>query len=403
MKIHKLNATGVAHHFLIALVAVTLVASFGAYRVFFSKASTNSAFSYAGVDSNALFDVTTEGGCWLAGRKWQPAHTAKVKNKAGKVVKDKKGNAKTKQVPAGCSKVCRYGDGKDIASTAKGVQYCKKAIDLIEPAKCVNEYHRRFVHEVGCAKRVADVSLNNSAHCNSPNNNYVREEGVSSNCVAETVEVPAGKAKSQEQVSQETTPTGEPVQSKPPKKLKETKKKKKSVFNRAKQVITGKTEPSAPKGVSADFCKSLGRAYDGKGGCKRSCLPGYGSLTNGSGSQWDKCTKGSDPCLHTMWCQSGKDGGGAVTKKEKEAAKKAADAEVARAKTVSGSITSKKDYYVFALKDLDAKKSPLKRGCESRPLGEFTYTTKTKKYEDVHNGTLYTITLTYKCTYSNTR
>lgn len=330
MKIHKLNATGVAHHFLIALVAVTLVASFGAYRVFFSKASTNSAFSYAGVDETALFDTNTEGGCWLAGRKWQPAHTAKVKNKAGKVVKDKKGNAKTKQVPAGCSKTCRYGDGKDIASTAKGVRYCKKAIDLIEPAKCVNEYHRRFVSEVGCAKRVADVSLNNSAHCNSPNNNYVREEGVSSNCVAETVEVPAGKAKSQEQVSQETTPTGEPVQSKPPKKLKEAKKKKKGALTRVAETVTGGGKKPAPVGVSESFCKSLGRKYDGKGGCRRKCLDGYGSLTNRNGSQWDKCLKGADPCLHYMWCESGKSGGGAVTKKEKEAAKKAADAEKAR-------------------------------------------------------------------------
>lgn len=379
MKIHKLNATGVAHHFLIALVAVTLVASFGAYRVFFSKASTNSAFSYAGVDSNALFDVTTEGGCWLAGRKWQPAHTAKVKNKAGKVVRDKKGNAKTKQVPAGCSKVCRYGDGKDIASTAKGVQYCKKAIDLIDPVKCVNEYHRRFVSEVGCTKRVADVSLNNSAHCNSPNSNYVREEGVSSNCVAETVEVPAGKAKSQEQVSQETTPAGEPVQSKPPKNLKEAKKKKKSVFKRAKQVVTGNKSSGSQSSSSGSITSEMIAKCHKKGylalsnGCSTSCYTAGGFTKSKNG----KCEKGITVVHRSA---------GSPAPKSK---KPVVTSQVMQNSGRPGSYSGEFSQWWGFLRGKELLK--LEASCKKNLNGKFSYT------QSGSNG----MNVKYKCTYTN--
>lgn len=327
IKINKLDSKGVVHHFLIALLAITLVASFGAYKVFFSSASTTTAFSYAEVDSNALFDVTTEGGCWLAGREWKPAHTAKVKDK-----KDKK--AKTKQVPAGCAKTCRYGDGKDIASTAKGVKYCKKAIDLIDPAKCVNEYHRRFVHEVGCAKRVADVSLNNSPHCSaSPYNNYVREEGVSSNCVEETVEVPAGKPKTQaaSEATQQTTPAGEPIKSKAPKNFKPVKKKKKTPLKQKAKTPNNQGESSSQISKSPVSDEMIKKCHD-KGylalpnGCSSSCYTGGGYTKTKSG-KCEKKTKQSIACKYTMWCTFGKSGGGAITKKEKEAAKKSADAE----------------------------------------------------------------------------
>ena len=39
--IKKLNSSGVAHHFVIALIAIVAIASFGAYRVFYSKAATS--------------------------------------------------------------------------------------------------------------------------------------------------------------------------------------------------------------------------------------------------------------------------------------------------------------------------------------------------------------------------
>jgi len=172
IKTNKFNPIGLTHHFLVALVAITIVASIGAYYVFFSKAATS--FNYDNVDHSQLFSATTPDGCWLAGRVWEPKTTTTGK-----------GNNK-KTIPPHCTQKCRYGG--DATKNGALPSYCPKALAPdITPAVCINELHRRFVHNVGCARRVDNKDTNGASQCIPGYPNYNERQNLPDICVANLI------------------------------------------------------------------------------------------------------------------------------------------------------------------------------------------------------------------------
>lgn len=67
-KLKKLNSMGIGHHMLIAIMVISIIAGFGAYRVW--KSSAASTYQYSSGKAIALH---TSAGCALTGRKWNSA------------------------------------------------------------------------------------------------------------------------------------------------------------------------------------------------------------------------------------------------------------------------------------------------------------------------------------------
>jgi hypothetical protein len=135
-KIRKLNARGVAHHFLVMLIVVTSVAGVGAYEVSKSHADV------AGDVANYTVTVGSDDGCWLVGRVWSSG---------------------------ACQAKCRTGAGT-YSVNPRGTtyaHYCPNAIATnIEATTCIATLHRMYVQNVGCARRTDQtVSLNNAHQC----------------------------------------------------------------------------------------------------------------------------------------------------------------------------------------------------------------------------------------------
>lgn len=136
----KLNNQGMSHHLLMMVVVALLVASFGAYRVYTSRANSISA-QYA-------VAVTTEKGCTLAGRKWSSL---------------------------GCGSTCPAGVAK---LSVNNIPYCKGYVSTtVDSQYCIDGYHRYYVKNVGCARRVDQQSVNNAPQCVPGYPKYVVHEG----------------------------------------------------------------------------------------------------------------------------------------------------------------------------------------------------------------------------------
>ena len=150
----KLNSQGVAHHFLIAIVAITFVASFGAYRVFFSKAGP------APLDSNT---------------------TVKPKDQnPSKLNADQKCNLRGLVAENGkCLQKCGFKDGNKVINKT----YCEKNISKgIGESKCKNELHRRYVKEAGgCARKANQKSGYGAIQC-APGYHYYKKTNTSDEC-----------------------------------------------------------------------------------------------------------------------------------------------------------------------------------------------------------------------------
>lgn len=178
----KLNSAGVAHHFLIAVLVVVAFASFGAYRVFYSKAAT------APAASQYIAKVATENGCELTGRIWKDNDCLGSAALIGKSdpCRNKDATYKTKQ-------------GSD--GTTRG--YCTTALAVtMSENDCVNSYHRMYVKELGCARRAGQDNTNDARQCigNAKNAvadtdpykkyvNYVAESNIDK-CIAVTIATP---------------------------------------------------------------------------------------------------------------------------------------------------------------------------------------------------------------------
>lgn len=170
LRLKKLNSMGVGHHALIAILVITTIAGFGAYRVWSSSAAT-----LTGDLAKYQIRVASTDGCWLAGRVYDAA-----KQQCTTTCRPNAGVYKTIQ-------------GKDGASRG----YCSLAVatsmDTLEEAKyCVQTLHRMYLLEVGCARRVDQENANGARQCigfwdtASPYKNYVAE-GTTDRCVAPTI------------------------------------------------------------------------------------------------------------------------------------------------------------------------------------------------------------------------
>ena len=148
ISLKRLDNSGVAHHLLIALIAIVIVASFGAYKVFFSQASTGY------VTRSAVVKVATSEGCWLAGRVWSNSNCTIKCRDTGDTYKTKRGS-----------------DG-----TTRG--YCVNAVAVAVSAADCKNYGRRFVHELGCTRKVTDKSALGATQCIYSNHTYVAASGT---------------------------------------------------------------------------------------------------------------------------------------------------------------------------------------------------------------------------------
>lgn len=163
MKIHlkKLNNSGVAHHALVALLLIAGFASFGAWRVFSSSASS----------SQYVVPVNEALGCDLSGRVYDDKST-----------RDNK-----------CQPKCKNADAKYIAydSKTKRPAYCQGHINTeMSQAQCIDQLHRAYVDNLGCARKANQDSSNKSKYCPNPAYpNYVAEGNVD-RCIADKVVTP---------------------------------------------------------------------------------------------------------------------------------------------------------------------------------------------------------------------
>ena len=147
----------IPRHSVVALIAIMIVASFGAYSVFFADAAT----------LQSSHKLQSARGCWLAGRTW---------------------NADSRS----CDRECRFDTGKQITiKSSSGAQqmYCSGSIapwSQISEKACVNNLHRQFVSTIGCARRVDQAATSNAWECQQDYPNYVAN-GSKDYCKAGTV------------------------------------------------------------------------------------------------------------------------------------------------------------------------------------------------------------------------
>jgi hypothetical protein len=147
ISLKRLNSHGVAHHLLVAVIAVTFVAGFGAYKVFFSKA----AISYETRSSIVYMSQADGKGCWLAGRNWD-------------------GNS--------CNKTCRAAGSNFVAATSTHLGYCTGAVAVdMTQARC-NELGRRYVNSTGCSKRIDQDKTPAATQCIYSSNTYIANNGA---------------------------------------------------------------------------------------------------------------------------------------------------------------------------------------------------------------------------------
>lgn len=157
LKLKKLQAFGNSHHVLVAVMVVSIFAGLGSYKVFMSSAA-----------SQYTYEVGSTGkGCQLSGRKWSNND---------------------------CKPECRISGTKYIPynSAEKRPAYCQGHVSLnIDEAKCVNELHRYYLNNLGCARKADQENQNGSFYCQ-PNYPNYKAEGNTDKCVANTVQEEPG-------------------------------------------------------------------------------------------------------------------------------------------------------------------------------------------------------------------
>ena len=151
-RLRKLNTAGVAHHLLIAVVAVSVVAGFGAYKVFFSKAAT-------GNDRGAIAYASTPEGCWLAGRTYDS----------------------TSSDPR-CTGTCRDKSTTYVAAKDGRLGYCTLAVAIDVTDKDCGMLGRRYVNNIGCSRKIAQVNDPGATQCRFANNIYIADAKVRDYC-----------------------------------------------------------------------------------------------------------------------------------------------------------------------------------------------------------------------------
>lgn len=169
LRLKKLNSMGVGHHALIAILVITTIAGFGAYRVWSSSAAT--------LDSPYQRYVANQPGCELSGRKW---------------------NATKNECMSGPDS-CRPGTG--VYKTIKGSDgvsrgFCTESVaesmnTVAEAKYCIETLKRFYIREIGCARRASQENANGAKQCigygtSQPYKNYVAEGGVDK-CIAPTI------------------------------------------------------------------------------------------------------------------------------------------------------------------------------------------------------------------------
>lgn len=218
MKLHfrKLNSRGVAHHALIAIIVIAGFASFGAWRVLSSSAST-SPYSISMSES-------TGKGCGFAGRIWNAT------------------------APEGdrCQPKCRTAGTKYVPfdSVTKRPGYCQGHVAVeIDQAKCIDQLHRYYVTKVGCARKANQESGNGSKYCQPDYPTYIAD-GATDRCIKDEIAAPVKTA---------------PV---------------------ATDGVGAGTVSSGPTTdpITAERCGLLGRKPKDVNNCNRVCLEGAGSL-----------------------------------------------------------------------------------------------------------------------------
>lgn len=222
-KLKRLNASGVAHHAVLMLVVVLAVAGFGFRQVLLSHADALNTADYT-------LKVTTENGCWLAGRVWQ----------AGAAGGSQAGT---------CTSACRVSSTTFVGNgTAPG--YCSGQVSVgANPDTCVVNQHRMYIYNLGCARKANQDSSNNSRDCTgwsgyankSTFANYVADyysDGGTDKCIAATV-----------------APTPPPTNS------------------------GGNSTPTTDA-ITNTYCKLLGRTIATQGSCNRECQAGQTLLVN---------------------------------------------------------------------------------------------------------------------------
>jgi hypothetical protein len=152
LELKKLNSTGTAHHVLIAILVIAVVAGFGAYQVFNSSAATN--YSIGLRETRPVRgSPNLVSGCWLAGRVWSDQATAGEK----------------------CKDTCRIEGTALVPRDAKTDRpaYCKGHVAVANEnttQRTCNELHRWWIVNLGCARKAnQENSSNAQRHCPNPN------------------------------------------------------------------------------------------------------------------------------------------------------------------------------------------------------------------------------------------
>lgn len=166
MKLAKLNVKGFAHWIIPALVVV-VIGGIGAYLVVGSHADATSDIA----NPKFTLSANTKDGCWLAGRKWvnnQCAYSA-----------------------VGATTACREPSISVYALSNAKVGYCTKAVNTtISKATCIGTYHRLYVQDVGCSRRIDQTNNNDASQClaaedpSNPYKNYVAQGEATDHCTA---------------------------------------------------------------------------------------------------------------------------------------------------------------------------------------------------------------------------
>ncbi len=135
-RFRKHGSDGFVHHFgLIALLVIVGFGIFGAYQLVASHADT---LSYA---------TSTRAGCTLTGRDWNGDTTT-------------------------CTKNCN-GSGSTFVANGAALGYCSGHIaPSIGLSNCSSTLHRKYVDNVGCARRADRLSTNNAVQCQEAYPNY---------------------------------------------------------------------------------------------------------------------------------------------------------------------------------------------------------------------------------------
>jgi hypothetical protein len=141
-------------NFVAALVVVLAVSGLGYFGYVQSSANTT-PYEVA---------VSSEEGCKLAGRKWEGGD---------------------------CKKECRHTGvaGNTYKQTnGKPVRgYCSAAVNTnIDISRCNNDLHRKYVKEIGCSRRPAQLNTNDANQCIPPFDNYVAENNTDK-CIQLTI------------------------------------------------------------------------------------------------------------------------------------------------------------------------------------------------------------------------